>query len=142
MTGKYRLKDDVKWNNIIREISNNDFEVIDYLSGFCETFAKALKEKYETYAVHYVSSRGLKPSHIFLKSIKSNKTVYIDIRGITDDLKLFCDSEIFGFEPRDVYNSVEYTFENVIFDEYAEEAYLNAKKIVEKRNKDFDVNQI
>lgn len=84
------LEDDNNANfGFLENISHSSkMNAYNYLHGYCDDFAMALSEAFG-YEIETVHNGDGKLIHAYCVDNTCGKTVYIDIRGITSDLKLF-----------------------------------------------------
>ena len=107
-----------------------------FLHGNCDIFACYLHEKYgyEIKAIYEYDSNQL--IHVYCTAEINNKTVYIDVRGITDDWNEF-------ITEYDDWYSVDCPIETFEIPEYYYEAkeenndIFIAAKVIEYENSDF-----
>lgn len=76
------------WTFLENEVSCNGLTPYDYLHGFCLEFALHLNQLYG-YPVEAVYSKNSSLIHAYCVSEKDGKTIFIDIRGWTDDWQEF-----------------------------------------------------
>ena len=60
----------------------------DFLHGYCHIFALALHKKFD-YPIYIIKDENNETIHYYCKNIIKNEPVYIDVRGITNDLDAF-----------------------------------------------------
>lgn len=83
-----------------------------FLHGFCDTFAKALHDKYN-YDIQIITDKDNNLIHAYC--VKDN--FYIDIRGIIDDFEIFIQEfELELSDISDLNNDSDYKVRNADFD--------------------------
>jgi len=107
-----------------------------FLEGNCHLFAKALQEKFG-YKIAYLINKNFNKIHWFCIEAKNNKTLYIDVRGITDDREEFKDFHLFreGF-----FCGIEENINNNCYKLY-KECINFATYIIEKYPDYYDVKE-